>query len=85
MLDDYQKAFYWDNGYLLIENVVGAAELAQLQAIACDFIEASREVTESNDIYDLDSGHSAQTPRLNRIKLPHKHHPYFDHILKNQG
>ena len=82
MLDDYQKAFYWDNGYLLIENVVGAAELAQLQAIAYDFIEASREVTESNDIYDLDSGHSAQTPRLNSIKLPHKHHHYFDHILK---
>ncbi len=60
MLDKHQKAFYRDNGYLLVENVVSAKELTQLQAIACDFIEASREVTESNDIYDLDSGHSAQ-------------------------
>ncbi len=34
MLDEHQKAFYRDNGYLLVENVVSAKELTQLQAIA---------------------------------------------------
>ena len=85
MLTDKQKEFYQDNGYLMVENVVTPEQLARLRQITHDLIEASRTITESDDRYDLDEGHSAQTPRLTRIKLPHKQHPYFDEILKNSG
>lgn len=85
MLTDRQKAFYAENGYLKVESVVTPEELARLQEITHGFIEASREVAESNEIYDLDEGHSAETPRLTRIKLPHKQHPYYDLILKRSG
>jgi len=34
-------------------------------------------VSESNDVYDLDAGHSAAEPRLTRIKLPHQQHPIY--------
>ena len=44
----------------------------------------SRNITESNDIFDLDEGHCAEQPRLTRIKL-HKQHQYFDEILKKSG
>ncbi len=85
MLSQEQKAFYADNGYLMVENVVTDAQLAELRRITYEFIEASRSVVESDDVYDLDEGHSADTPRLTRIKLPHKQHPYYDEILKNSG
>ncbi len=85
MLSQEQKAFYADNGYLMVENVVTDAQLAELRRITYEFIEASRSVAESDDVYDLDEGHSADTPRLTRIKLPHKQHPYYDEILKNSG
>ena len=85
MLTTDQVSFYQKNGYLLVEDVVTAEQLERMRAIAYDFIEASRHISESDEVFDLDVGHSAETPRLTRIKLPHKQHPYFDEILKNSG
>lgn len=85
MLSAEQISFYRENGYLLVEDVVTAEQLERMRAIAYQFIEASRAVTESDDVFDLDEGHSAETPRLTRVKLPHKQHPYFDEILKRSG
>lgn len=85
MLTEAQRAFYAENGYLKVENAVTPEELAQLQEITHGLIEASRDVRDSNDVYDLDEGHSPDSPRLTRIKLPHKQHPYYDRILKRSG
>ena len=83
MLSDAQKQFYADNGYLKVENAVTPEQLARLQEITYKLIDASRTVTESNDAYDLDNGHSAETPRLTRVKLPHKRDPYFWELIRN--
>lgn len=85
MLSPEQIQFYNDQGYLMVENVVTPEQLLTLQTITAELIEASGKVTESNEVYDLDEGHSAVSPRLTRIKLPHKQHPYFDEILKRSG
>jgi ectoine hydroxylase-related dioxygenase (phytanoyl-CoA dioxygenase family) len=85
MLTADQKAFYETNGYLAVENVVTPNQLARMQAVTNALIEASREVTQSNEVYDLDKGHSAETPRLTRIKLPHKRDPVFHEVLKSSG
>ncbi|WP_323771290.1 phytanoyl-CoA dioxygenase family protein [Antarctobacter sp.] len=82
MLTDAQRAFYADNGYLKVEQVVTPQELADLQAVTDDLIEASRQVTESDEVYDLDRGHGPDEPRLTRIKLPHKRHAIFEQVLK---
>ena len=81
MLTAEQKAFYETNGYLLVEDVLTDFELKKLQNITYDFIDKSKSVTQSNDVYDLDEGHSATQPRLTRIKLPHKQDPYFWEVL----
>ena len=81
MLSAAQKAFYAENGYLLVEDVVTGAQLKKLQNITYGLIDESRKVSESNERFDLDKGHSAATPRLTRIKLPHKQDPYFWEIL----
>ena len=85
MLSKEQKAFYEENGYLLVEDVISSAQLVKLQEITYDFIERSKSVTQSNDVYDLDEGHNSESPRLTRIKLPHKQDPYYWEILKHSG
>ena len=85
MLTNEQLKFYQDNGYLLLENVITNEQLKKLQEITYEFIDRSRTLTESDDVYDLDEGHCAEQPRLTRIKLPHKQHQYFDNILKKSG
>jgi len=82
MLSDQQKATYARDGFLLVENVVTPDQLRQMQEVTDALIAASAQVRESNDIYDLDKGHSAKAPRLTRIKLPHKRDPIFEEVLK---
>ncbi|WP_193181792.1 phytanoyl-CoA dioxygenase family protein [Nisaea sediminum] len=82
MLTPDQIAFYRENGYLMVEDAVTTEQLEKLRAITYDLIEKSRAVTESGDVYDLDEGHSAERPRLTRIKLPHLRHPYYWEVLK---
>jgi len=81
MLSQEQKDFYHQNGYLMVENVLTDIELKTLQNITYDLIDKSKYISESNDAYDLDEGHSRHTPRLTRIKLPHKQDPYFWEVL----
>ena len=83
MLSDAQRAFYAENGYLMIENAVTLDQLDRLRAITARLINASRTVSESNDVYDLDKGHGPDSPRLTRIKIPHKQDPYFWEVLRH--
>jgi ectoine hydroxylase-related dioxygenase (phytanoyl-CoA dioxygenase family) len=84
MLTREQREFYDGNGYLMVEDAVTPGEIQELRRIAYELIERSREVTESNDVFDLDAGHSRQNPKLTRIKLPHKQHPLFWQTAKSQ-
>ncbi|MGQ7844680.1 phytanoyl-CoA dioxygenase family protein [Granulosicoccus sp. 3-233] len=79
-----QIDFYQENGYLMIEDALSDEQLHLLQSVTQTMIEASREVSQSNDIYDLDQGHSAAEPRLTRIKLPHQQHPAFWDVLRSE-
>jgi ectoine hydroxylase-related dioxygenase (phytanoyl-CoA dioxygenase family) len=85
MLTSEQISAYFENGYLLVEDVVTPEQLQRMQEITHEFIDRSRHVTASNDVYDLDQGHNSETPKLTRIKLPHKQHPFFWDVLKNSG
>lgn len=82
MLSEAQRAFYAENGYLMIENAVTPDQLDRLRAITARLIDASRTVSESNDVFDLDKGHGPDSPRLTRIKIPHKQDPYFWEVLR---
>ncbi|MAR05256.1 MAG: phytanoyl-CoA dioxygenase [Planktomarina sp.] len=82
MLSKDEIKQYHDDGYVLAKQVVSPEQLSKLQTMTYELIEGSRKVSESNHIYDLDEGHSEHSPRLNRIKLPHKLDPYFWDILE---
>lgn len=85
MLTQEQKDFYATQGYLMVENVVTPEELARLRAITHALLDESRMVSASDDRFDLDAGHGPDSPRLTRIKLPHRQHPFFWDLLRNSG
>jgi ectoine hydroxylase-related dioxygenase (phytanoyl-CoA dioxygenase family) len=68
----------------MIRDALLPDQLATLQNLTNEFIEASRAVSGSNEIFDLDAGHSAAQPRLTRIKLPHIRHPAFREVATSE-
>ncbi len=85
MLNAEQIAFYHENGYIVVDDVLSAGELAELQQVTDEFVERSRAVDASNEIFDLEPNHSAERPRLRRIKSPDSQHPVYDGIMRHQG
>src|SRR5262245_30197385 len=83
MLTPAQIEAYHTNGYLVLENILSAAEVAELQRVTDEFVETSREVTQHTDVYDLEPGHTPETPRLRRLKNPVQQHPVYDQMLRH--
>ena len=73
ILTHQQRDFYFDNGYVLLESVVPMETIEQLRAVTDAMIEKSRAVSQSDAIFDLEPGHSAETPRLRRLSSPVEH------------
>ncbi len=80
MLTPDQVQAYRRDGYLVVDDVLSATQLATLHQVIDTLVQASREVTDHNHIYDLEPTHSADEPRVRRIKEPHNVHPAFREI-----
>jgi ectoine hydroxylase len=65
-----ERRHYREHGWVAVAGLVDEAWLQRLRAVTDEFVEASRELTESNIIFDLDAGHSAKEPRLRRLSSP---------------
>ena len=83
MLTQEQLDLYEENGYLGVGAVLTDDEVAALCRVTDEFVEKSREVTEHNDIFDLEPGHSAANPRVRRIKNPCLYHTVYDQTLRH--
>lgn len=60
----------WDElGYLAFSGMLGGVELKRLTAALGTIIEASRSLSESTHLLDLDAGHRSDSPRLRRAAL----------------
>ena len=81
MLSREQVETYREQGYILVEDVIEASLLERLRSSTHEMIDRSRAVAASDAVFDLDEGHSADRPRLTRIKVPHQNVPGFDEVL----
>jgi ectoine hydroxylase len=73
---DQRRAFF-ENGFLVLPDYVPEAWLKRLPAAMAELMERSRSVKQSDSIYVLEEGHSADDPRLHRISSPQDEHPTF--------
>jgi ectoine hydroxylase-related dioxygenase (phytanoyl-CoA dioxygenase family) len=81
MISEQDVAFYQENGYLVVPEVLSADDVAELRQVTEDFVEKARHVTEHDDVYDLEDSHSAAEPRVRRIKTPHAHHDAYARMV----
>ncbi|MXX22663.1 MAG: phytanoyl-CoA dioxygenase family protein [Rhodospirillales bacterium] len=77
VLSQGQRESYFSKGYVVVEAMFGPGELAAIRTVVHEFIERSKQETCSGEVFDLAPGHSADSPRLRRLRRPHQHHPLF--------
>ncbi|HWQ38766.1 MAG TPA: phytanoyl-CoA dioxygenase family protein [Burkholderiales bacterium] len=83
MIDDKQVRFYRDNGYIVVENVIDPDTVSRIKGVIAEFVAKAKGLTTHNEVYDLEPTHSPDSPRVRRIKTPHKWHPIFWEIVKS--
>lgn len=77
MIDDAAVQQYREQGWLVVEDVLDAQELAALRRSVESMQEGARGLTAHTDVYDLEPSHRPDAPRVRRIKVPHRHNPAF--------
>ncbi|HUC71417.1 MAG TPA: phytanoyl-CoA dioxygenase family protein, partial [Stellaceae bacterium] len=77
MLSTATLASYRRDGFVVLPDILTAAEVDALRRVTDDFVQAARSVGANDEIYDLEDSHSSAEPRVRRIKTPHLHHPEY--------
>jgi phytanoyl-CoA hydroxylase len=82
MLTSSRINAYRQNGFLAVEGVVPMPLIEEARQAVEEFVERSRAVTTHDDVFDLEPEHSAEEPRVRRLKEPCTLHPVFDRISR---
>ena len=82
MLNAEQIKAYRAEGYLVVPNVIAPRQIARARTRLAELIEASRQVSVSDAIYDLEDAHTPENPRVRRIKDPHNVDPIYASLLR---
>ena len=85
MLTQEQIALYRANGYIGVEGMLSEEEVLELRRVTDAFVEKSRQVTQSDEVFDLEPGHTPEAPRLRRLKNPAFQHPVYDRTMRHDG
>ena len=68
VLTQAQREFYFTEGYILLERIIGDDWLKKLRDATDELVERSRKVTKSDAVWDLEPDHTARgaapAPRL---------------------
>jgi phytanoyl-CoA hydroxylase len=85
MISDQDVQTYRRDGVIVVPDVLGADTLSQVRSVIAELVAGSANTLEHTDVYDLEPGHTAESPRVRRIKAPHKVHPLFDEIVRSDA
>ncbi len=77
VISDAQVAQYRDKGFVVVEDIYAPEEVARMRETLEDLVARAGGLTEHTAVYDLESSHTPDNPRVRRIKEPHKVDPVF--------
>ena len=80
MLSQSQIESFEANGFIVIQDVLTPEQLAEARRGVEALVEKSRSLTQSDEIFDLDLGHSAEKPMIARIKNAGTHVPFLHEL-----
>ena len=64
VLTQAQREFYFSEGYILLEAIIGDEWVKGLRDATEEMVERSRKVTRSDTVFDLEPDHRPDAPRL---------------------
>lgn len=82
--EDLRHRFRRD-GYIVVEDVFSKEEVKNLDEAARDLLEQSRAVRVSDDLFDLEPDHTAESPKLRRVRNAERAHPVFRAAISHDG
>ena len=68
MLTDRQIEAWRRDGYLVIPRLIEGEQLAELRALTDRIVAEASGIAQSDELYDLEASHSANLPRVRRLK-----------------
>jgi len=74
---------YNEVGAIVVHDVLTPAEVAQLSAVTDGFVERAKGLTGHTDIYDLEDSHTAEHPRVRRIKAASTQDPAYGALVRH--
>jgi phytanoyl-CoA hydroxylase len=83
MLTKAQVEEYDQVGAIVVPDVLTPDEVRTLSSVTDGFVQRARGLTAHNDIYDLEDSHSAENPRVRRIKAAHLHDPAYAALTRH--
>jgi len=83
MISEQGVQAYKRDGVIVVPDVLGAATLAEVREVIAELVAGSATALDHTDVYDLEPGHTAEAPKVRRIKAPQKVHPIFDEIVRS--
>jgi phytanoyl-CoA hydroxylase len=83
MISEQDVQAYKRDGVIVIPDILGAATLTEVRKVIAELVAESAKTLEHTDVYDLEPGHTAENPKVRRIKAPQKVHPIFDEIVRS--
>ncbi len=75
--------FYRDYGYLYVENLLSEKEILELRKVSDEFLEKSRTASNHSEVFDLEPGHSYESPKLRRLKNPIEQHEVYNRTVRH--
>ena len=83
MISEQDVRAYKRDGLIVVPDVLDASTLSQVRSVIAELVADSAKTLAHTDIYDLEPGHTAENPRVRRIKTPHKVHALFNDIVRS--
>lgn len=86
MLNQQQIEAYHRDGYLVVPRLIVGDRLAELRALTDAIVAGAGGVAASDELYDLEPGHSAALPRVRRLKAAiFKRYAFFHALARDPG
>jgi phytanoyl-CoA hydroxylase len=83
MLTKVQIEEYNEIGAIVVPDVLMPEEVRRLSDVTDGFVQRARGLTKHTDIYDLEDSHSAENPRVRRIKSAHLQDPAYGALTRH--
>src|ERR1700689_5430867 len=83
MISEQDVQAYKRDGVIMVPDVLDASTLSQVRSVIAELVADSAKTLDHTDVYDLEPGHTAESPRVRRIKTPHKVHGLFNDLVRS--